>query len=49
VRGQLVGAYAGVTSSPCGADFVGLAFHVISLRKLAALWRNLIRNSILLH
>jgi hypothetical protein len=22
-----------VTSSPCGADFVGLAFHVISLRK----------------
>jgi hypothetical protein len=26
-----------VTGSPCGTDFVGLAFHVISLRELAML------------
>jgi hypothetical protein len=38
-----------VTTSPCGADFVGLAFHVISLRELAMLYRSLISNSILLH
>jgi hypothetical protein len=26
-----------IIGSPCGTDFVGLAFHVISLRELAAL------------
>src|SRR6516225_9593478 len=36
-----------VTSSPCGAHFVGLAFHVGSPRiwELLALYRNLIRSS----